>query len=186
MSLNRVMLQSLRASIFLDHENIYKHIQKRKNKEEFKNHVINYREFRKLLLQDFTSAGVFAFLGVSDPLPPEKEIFINYLKMSGFTVFSRKLEIKRNGKLVQKGVDVLMSLHIENLIPAFDMAILIAGDSDYTVIVEMLKNSNKFVQIWSWKESMSKTLLKTVGKENVFYINSIWDKIKRKRKQKDS
>ena len=174
------MLGSLRASIFLDHENIYKHIQKKK---EFRGYVIDYRKLRRILLKDYTSAGAFAFLGVTDPMPIEKESFMKYLKASEFTLLSRKLVKKPDGTLAQKGVDVLMSLQIVNLINNFDVAIIITGDSDFTVIVELLKNSNKFVQIWSWKESLSKNLLTEAGEDNVCYINSIWDRIKRKRKE---
>jgi len=173
----------LKAAIFMDHANVAFPILKKK---EFRDYVIDYRKMRKILLQDFIYAGAFAFLGVTNPVKPEKKRFMNYLEMSGFTPLSRELIKKADGTYAQKGLDTFMSLHIDNMIPAFDVAIIVSGDADFLVIVELLKNSMKDVRVWSWKESMSPDLLKEAGKENVFYIDSIWDKIKRKRKQNDS
>ena len=172
----------LRAAIFMDHSNVASPILK---KEEFRDYIINYRELRRILFQGFIPVGAYAFLGVTDPVKREKEEFIDYLGKSGFTPLSRKLIERSDGTYAQKGIDTLMSLLIDHLIEIFDVAIILSGDADFIVITELLKNSLKDVQVWSWKESMSKDLRKEVGEENVFYIDSIWDLIKRKRKRND-
>lgn len=182
MSFNKVKLRALRASIFMDHRNIFKEFQKMK---EFKNYMIDYRRLRRILLKDFKSAGAFAFLGVHDPIPPEKELFMRYLEKSGWTPLWRELMRKRDGTYIQQGLDTFMILEIEHLISTFDTAILVTGDVHFVILVELLKSSLKDVQVWSWKESMSRALLKEAGKDNVFYINNIWDKIKQKRKRND-
>ena len=76
----------LKAAMFMDHSNVASPILKKK---EFRDYVINYRKLRKILLQDSICVGVFAFLGVTTPLKPEKRKFMNYLEMSGFTPLSR-------------------------------------------------------------------------------------------------
>ncbi len=167
----------------MDHSNIYSHIE---DKPELQNYRINYRKLKNILLQDYAPAGIYAFLGVTEPIKPKKERFINYLESAGFIPLKRDLIIKRNGKYTQGGFDIFMALEIENLIPTFDIAIIVSGDIHFTVIVELLQYSLKNVHIWSWKEAMSSHLLKKAGKENVFYIDSIWDKIKRKRTRNKS
>jgi uncharacterized LabA/DUF88 family protein len=169
----------LKAAIFLDHSNVYSHIKK---KRELRGHDIDYQKFKEILLKDFISVGVFAFLGVTKPMKKRKENFINYLEEAGYTPILLELVERADGTFVQKGLDILMSHQIDHMIEKFDVAIIISGDADFKVTVKMLRNSFKYVLVWSWKESMSKDLLKAAGKENAFYIDSIWDEIKRKRK----
>lgn len=179
MKINKVRLK---AAIFLDHANIYRYIQ---NREELRDYRINYRKLKEILLQGYTSVGTYAFLAVTNPVKPRKKKFIEYLEKEEFMIFTRPLAKKSDGGLVQKGVDTLMSLMIESFIPTFDIAIIVAGDIDYTVIIGILNNMYKGVQVWSWKDSISKDLSEETGEENVFYIDTIWDKIKRKRKRND-
>ena len=61
-----------------------------------------------------------------------------------------------------------------------DVAILVSGDTDFVLTVMILQNMNKDVIVWSWKTSLSNQLHDTVGKGNVFYIDDIWQKIRRK------
>jgi len=172
----------LKAAIFMDHSNIASPVLK---EGKFKDYIINYRRLRKILIQGFICVGAYAFLGVTKPIKPKKKRFLDYLEMSGFTPLYRELIRRSDGTYAQKGLDIFMSFQIDNMIPQFDVAVIVSGDADFLVIVELLKNSQKDVQIWSWKESMSKDLLKEVGEDNVFYIDSIWDRIKRKRKRSD-
>lgn len=173
----------LRATIFMDHSNVASPILQ---KEEFREFVIDFRKLRKMMFQEFIPAGAYAFLGVTNHVKPEKKKFMNYLEMSGFTILSRPLIQRSDGSFAQKGLDTFMSLIIDHLIPTFDVAIILSGDADFIVIVEILKNMYKDVQVWSWNESMSPYLFEKVGEENVFYIDSIWEKIRRVRKSYDS
>ncbi|MFW9773988.1 MAG: hypothetical protein ACFFEO_17685 [Candidatus Thorarchaeota archaeon] len=49
---------------------------------------------------------------------------------------------------------------------------------------KVLKHENKDVIVWSWRESLSVQLRESVGVNNVFYIDDIIDKIKKKKKRR--
>ena len=52
-----------------------------------------------------------------------------------------------------------------------------SGDGDYIKAVEKLKELNKNFEIWSFKISMSRDLLKVAGRKSIRYIDSILDEI---------
>ena len=60
---------------------------------------------------------------------------------------------------------------------SYDKAILVSGDADYIKAVEKLKELNKNFEIWSFKISMSRDLLKAAGRKNIRYIDTILDEI---------
>jgi uncharacterized LabA/DUF88 family protein len=78
-------------------------------------------------------------------------------------------------------VDIFMTLYMEwrAQLKEFDVAIIVSGDADFVIAVNLLKDMNKGVIVWSWKESLSVQLQDAVGKENVFYIDDIWWEIKK-------
>jgi uncharacterized LabA/DUF88 family protein len=79
--------------------------------------------------------------------------FINALKYLGFKVITKPLKKRYNnvGKeyYVEKGVDVALVIDILSMANknAYDIAILVAGDSDYVGAVEEIKNMGKHVEI---------------------------------------
>ncbi len=62
---------------------------------------------------------------------------MTYLDKAGFTPLSRELVKRSDGTYAQKGIDTFMSLIIDHLIPTFDVVIIISGDADFIVIVEV-------------------------------------------------
>ncbi|MCK4381277.1 MAG: NYN domain-containing protein, partial [Candidatus Lokiarchaeota archaeon] len=60
----------------------------------------------------------------------------------------------------------------------YDKAVLISGDSDFLDVVRKLKELKKEIEIWSFKKSISRSLIEEAGYENVHYIDDILDEIK--------
>ena len=52
-----------------------------------------------------------------------------------------------------------------------------SGDRDFVEVVYKLKELGKQIQIWSFKISLSKKLMKAAGYRNVHYIDKILDEI---------
>ena len=63
---------------------------------------------------------------------------------------------------------------------SFDKAILVSGDGDFIEVVRKLKELKKEIEIWSFRESLSKHLKKEAGKNNIHFIEQILDQIEYK------
>ncbi|MFW9878075.1 MAG: hypothetical protein ACFFG0_33765 [Candidatus Thorarchaeota archaeon] len=75
----------LRAAVFIDHSNITSPILEpicRKN-ERF-----DYEKFKEILFWKSKDEGTFMFMGVMDPIKPEKEKFMRYLERIGFVIIT--------------------------------------------------------------------------------------------------
>ena len=143
----------------MDHSNVASPVLK---EGKFKDYVINYRKLRKILQQGFICVGAYAFLGVTSPIKPKKRRFLDYLEMSGFTPLSRELIKRSDGTYSQKGLDIFMRNYIR------------CGE-----MVKFRNSNKKLLGI----ALLSVCLLVLVS--NGFYVDAIWDKIKRKRKRYD-
>jgi len=122
-------------------------------------------------------------MAVMDPIRPKKEKFMAYLEKIGYVILRVPLMERKDGTYEQKQLDILMHEHMVSKaeVDEFDVAILVNGDADFVLAVNLVKNMNKDVIVWSWRKSMSQQLLEVVGEDNVFYIDAIWNKIRRKK-----
>ena len=80
MSYNR---KNLKAAVFIDHSNIASPILGPNYK---KTKRISWKKLKCLLLNGYKDAGAFIFMGVMDPIRPEKEKFMTYLEKIGFVI----------------------------------------------------------------------------------------------------
>jgi uncharacterized LabA/DUF88 family protein len=109
--------------------------------------------------------------------------FMDMLRQSGISVTAKTLKMRRDAsggqlRAVEKGVDValvtdLLSFAWEG---AYDDAVLVSGDADYTGAVEKVKSKGRMVDVVAWRESLSRELRLVASK--VVYIDDIVDKIK--------
>ncbi len=91
MSYNRT---GLKAAVFIDRSNIASPILE---PICIKSTRINYKKLKDLFLNGYKDAGAFIFMGVSDPIRPEKKEFIRYLEKIGLIVLTRPLAKRRDG-----------------------------------------------------------------------------------------
>jgi len=171
---------SLKAAVFIDHSNIASPILGPNCKSSIR---INYKKFKDLLLHGYKDKGVFMFMGVTDPIRPEKKDFMRYLDKIDYVVLTTPLVKRRDGTFEQKQLDIFMHEYMISKAEAneIDVAILVSGDADFVLTVMILQNMNKDVIVWSWRNSLSNQLRDTVGEGNVFYIDNIWERIRRKK-----
>ena len=165
----------MRAAVFIDHRNLVTPI--------LDQYEINYKKLQDILLKNFEDSGVFLFMGVIEPISKKKQKFLKYLEALGIIVFTTALVRRRNGTYEQKQVDMLMHEYITTKaeIDDLDTAILVTGDSDFVLSAMLVKNMDKDVIVWSWRDSLAMQLKETVGEMNVCYIDDVWHEIRKKR-----
>jgi len=168
--------------IFIDGSNIFWGLQNyRKNTNQ--NISIDYGKLVSLLASSRQIRGSNYYC--SQPaVPTEGQAkFMDMLRQSGITVVAKKLKqrgVLADGRprLVEKGVDValvteLLSFAWEN---AYEDAVLVSGDADYTGAVEKVKSKGRMVDVVAWRDSLSRELKLVASK--VTYIDDIIDKVK--------
>ncbi|MFX1379193.1 MAG: NYN domain-containing protein [Promethearchaeota archaeon] len=162
-----------RVIIFIDHANLFHNI-------ENLNIRINYLKLKDVFIDKHHLVGLFMYMGIPDKLLPKKLNFLKYLKAQGFIIQPKPVIISPNGVKKQKGVDIFIYKDIVELAEddSYDKAILVSGDSDFLDVVKKLKELKKEIEIWSFKKSISRSLIEEAGKENVYYIDNILEKIK--------
>ena len=165
-------MEKERCIIFIDHANFYQILKKFFGR-------IDYVKFVQILSKGCHLVGVMIYMGLPHKVSREQKKFLTYLKKNGFVIRSRPVSKTRAGKYYQKGIDILFYSDVVELAQedSYDKAILVSGDADYIKAVEKLKELNKDFEIWSFKISMSKDLLKAAGRKNIRYIDSILDEI---------
>ncbi|MFW9939439.1 MAG: NYN domain-containing protein [Candidatus Thorarchaeota archaeon] len=171
--------EKLRAAVFIDHSNIASPLLEPNCR---KHERIDYKKLKDVLFQGYKEGVAIMFMGVMDPMRPEKEKFMKYLEKIDFVLMRVPLMKRKDGTFEQKQLDILMHEMMVSYAEAneFDVAILVSGDADFVVAAQIIKNMNKDVLVWSWKKSISLQLLETVGEGNVFYIDDIWNLVRKK------
>ncbi|TKJ16764.1 MAG: hypothetical protein CEE43_19335 [Promethearchaeota archaeon Loki_b32] len=167
------ILDKKRMIIFCDHANIFHNIEELKIR-------INYSKLKEIFSENHHLIGFFIYMGIPDKILPKKRNFLNYLRAQGFIIQPKPIIISPTGIKKQKGVDVFIYKDIVELAEedTYDKAVLISGDSDFLDVVRKLKELKKEIEIWSFKKSISRSLIEEAGYENVHYIDDILDEIK--------
>ena len=159
--------------IFCDHANLFHNIEALKIR-------MNYSKLKEIFSENHDLIGFFIYMGIPDKILPKKRNFLNYLRAQGFIIQAKPIMISPTGIKKQKGVDIFIYKDIVELAEedTYDKAVLISGDSDFLDVVRKLKELKKEIEIWSFKKSISRSLIEEAGYENVHYIDDILDEIK--------
>jgi len=153
----------------------------------------NYRETVGPLLIDYAKLVTFVagqrqvrgsqYYCSQPAVPSEGQTkFIDALRQSGVSVTVKTLKMRRDSsgkpRAVEKGVDVALVTDLLSFAweEAYDDAVLVSGDADYTGAVEKVKSKGRMVDVVAWKESLSRELKLVASK--VVYIDDIIDKIR--------
>ena len=162
-----------RAFIFFDHANAFHVLQEL-------NVRLDYQLVKERLAQGYHLVAPIMYMGKPRVIFPKKQRFIDALEFAGWSITERPLKIKPSGKQSQSGVDEAMFLNIFDFAEegAYEKAIIVSGDGIFVGVVKTLKELNIKVEIWSFRKSISRALIKEAGEENVSYLDDIIDEIK--------
>lgn len=162
-----------RAFIFFDHANVF-HILQELNVR------LDYNLVKKRLAQNYHLVAPIMYMGKPRVIFPKKQRFIDALKFNGWSITEKPLKIKPSGKQSQSGVDEIMFLDIYDLAKedTYEKAIIVSGDGIFVGVVKTLKELKIKVEIWSFRKSISRALIKEAGAENVYYLDDVIKEIK--------
>ena len=172
MSSNKIM-------IFIDGSNLFKAANRM-------NVYFQYSKLAKILTKDRNVIRIFYYSGRKVPNTSPQKRYFKMLKKLGFEVITTPLK-KREFKCpecdheelieIEKGVDASLSTDLlwyasQN---AYDIAILLSGDSDYVPAVKRVRLLGKSVEVWSFENPLAPELKKEADKCNLLdkIINQI-------------
>ena len=161
-----------RAFIFWDHANVFHNLQLHKVR-------IDYELVKKKLVQDYYLVAAIMYLGKPRIVFQKKQNFFNALEKTGWILNERPLKVSASGEMSQNGVDQVMFLDLFVLAEAeaFEKAIIVSGDKIFVEAIKVLKKLNKQVEVWSFRNSLSRALIWEVGRERVHYLDDVLDEI---------
>ena len=162
-----------RAFIFWDHANVFHILQEL-------NIRLDYNLAKRRLAREYYLVAPIMYMGKPSVIFPKKQRFIDALEFAGWSITEKPLKIKPSGKRSQNGVDETMFMDIYDFAKegAYDKAIIVSGDGIFVGVVKRLKELETKVEIWSFRKSISRALIKEAGVENVHYLDDIIDEIK--------
>jgi len=160
--------------LLVDHANIFHIIQELETR-------IDYKKLAEALVprsEGFLIAKII-YMGVYKQIHPKKQAFIDYLQSEGWTVVTLPVKTTPKGKKQQKRIDLRMYKHGVGFVQEnmCDTVIIVSGDGDLTELIVSIKELAKEVKVWSFQKSMAQSLKEEAGEENVYYLDTIMDKI---------
>jgi len=176
-------MKSERTMIFIDGSNIHWGLRDFRQRNNVKDKI----DYKKLI--DYLVYGRIlarAIYYCSKPIPPgtgSQIRFIGYLRHIGIQVVEKPLKTRTDpvtGKTrtVEKGVDVALAVDLIGMAweDAYDVAILVSGDSDYVGAVSKVMGKGRNVEVASFRKFLSKELKEICLK--VTLLDDIWNQIK--------
>ncbi|MGV9171891.1 MAG: NYN domain-containing protein [Promethearchaeia archaeon] len=159
--------------LFIDNSNLFHQFQKLNFKCDYKKLKDEIANGRKIV-----DARIYT--GLMYPVKKKDKAYLSKLGHLGFKVVTRSIKVAPNGRKVEKRIDVLMAVDIISAVfqMKFDTIVLISGDGDFVPVAKKLNELNRDLEIWSFKDLLSKHLKSVVGNKKCYYIDSILEKIK--------
>lgn len=104
---------------------------------------------------------------------------LEMLARKGFQLRVKEVKIikLKNGEVLLKGnCDVELTIDVIDLMPAYDTAILLSGDSDFASLVKYIQKHGKKVVAISTRGHISKEIIKSVDKFMWFnWFKNYWE-----------
>ena len=161
----------VKVIIFIDGANIF-----RSTRQFRPNFQVDYLKLANTLVGSRQLIRTYYFGSEGIPPNPNQQKFYEKLQRSGISVILRPIR-RRNDDFIEKGVDValateMLSLGFQN---AYDIAILVSGDSDYIHAVNKLKNIGKIVEIAAFQCGFAREL--QLSADRAFILDELADQI---------
>lgn len=144
------------------------------------NFKADYEKLKEIINQNRNLVAIYLYVGLVYPIKIETKKWLDNLKKkSGYVIETHFVKHTAEG-VTEKKIDVVMAVDMisnayEN---AYDTAILVSGDGDFLPVVSKLKQLNKRVEIWGFKDMIANVLMKEFTLEDIHYIDDFLDDIK--------
>ena len=157
--------------IFVDGQNLF-HSAKDEGVE------IDFVELQNQLEGDKRLIRSYWFDSVKEDLSDKRRGFFDFLRTNGFRVVTFRLD-ESGDDLNEKGSDISLACEMLHLahIDAYDAAVLVSGDGDFSGAVQKIQDTGKVVRVASFDDYLSSDLNK-VSDETVL-LDEITPQIRR-------
>lgn len=153
---------SKRLAIFIDGSNLYNGMRENleKTRVNLQSLVSQLSEGRRLLRTYYYNAPLTNDYQ-SELREGQQRFFESLTRIPYVTVRLGRLYKRNDGSLVEKGIDVALSVESLTLAheDAYDIALIISGDGDYVELVEALKRKGKIVEVAMFRSQSAGILL---------------------------
>ena len=176
-------MNSARVMVFIDGSNIHWGLRDFRRRNNVKDRI-DYKKLVDYLVNGRVLTRVIYYC--SKPIPPGKGSqirFVDYLRHIGIQVVEKPLKVRvdpvtEKVRTVEKGVDVALAVDLVGMAweDAYDVAILVSGDSDYVGAVNKVMGKGRNVEIVSFRKFLSRELKKVCLK--VTMLDDIWNQVK--------
>ena len=170
------MSQIIKTMILVDGSNLWWGLQYF-NEQRSPRIQLNYQKLLNVLLANRYLVRAYYYHSHPVPIPLKQQRFLDYVRASGFEMVGKPLKMRQGQRPVEKGVDVALTTDLlgfawEN---AFDVAVVVSGDSDMDGAVQKVRGKGRRVEIASFQETLSSELNKN---DKLVVLNHIIDQIK--------
>jgi len=106
----------------------------------------------------------------------DKEGFFTMLRMNGFRVDAKPLRM-RGDQLVEKGADISLATELvaQGFNDAYDVAVVVSGDSDFERSIRHVQNQGKVVEVASFDRTASSEIKRVA--DTFYEIDQFADEI---------
>lgn len=150
--------------IFIDARNI-KSSQDNYNRENKADFIFGYKELMNYFKNRYNLIRGYFYDGAPhiSQQSEERRRFYQELRNMGITLRLKELN---NKYPTQKGVDIFLASDMISLAyeDAYDVAIILSGDGDYTALIDLVKSKGKRVWVLSFAKSLSNSLRECADK----------------------
>lgn len=153
-----------RVMVFMDGSNLHwaRRIYNQQNRTDLK---IDYQKFVNVIVGNRELVRAIYYCSKPDSPSEGQQKFIAYLRSIGIQVVEKLLKtrtdvVTKRMFSVEKGVDVALAVDLVQLAweNAYDVALIVSGDSDYIGAIRVIMSKGKNVEVVSFKNALSREL----------------------------
>jgi uncharacterized LabA/DUF88 family protein len=150
-----------RVAIFIDGSNLYHSL-----KNNFKRFDLNFADFTKKLTGTRKLIRTYYYNVLQESMQKteggrEQQDFLDTLRKTQYLELRLGTTKLSQGIPVERGIDVMLATDLLYFAAnnAYDVAILVSGDSDFTYTLQTVKNMGKHIEIAYFENAASRDLL---------------------------
>lgn len=156
--------------VFIDAQNVYKGA-------ESQNWHLDWRKFRVYLADKYRVDKVFLFIGYLS----QYQSLYSMLQESGYIIIFKPTITRSDGE-IKGNVDAELIVECWRREKEYSKAIIVTGDGDFTPLVNILRDKQKFDMVIAPNLKYSSSLLRKAAGSRILFMDEIKSKVQRRAK----
>ena len=154
---------------FIDAQNVYKGVQS-------DGWLLDWRKFRVYLRDKYRVEKAFIFIGYMS----QYQDLYSLLQESGYILVFKPVVVYGAGE-VKGNVDAELIVECWRREKEYSQAIIITGDGDFTPLVKILQDKDKFMRVIAPNRKYASSLLRKAVGSYITFMQEISQKVKRRK-----